>query len=141
MNCGSSCSGNSENGRINLLLASARSCAITEGLRRANQAYCPPTKIPNSDTLSGNAYILGKTAECYNNTVNSNIIVNSQFVPQSSRIARLQSSAIDNSLRFSEYTRVQPPPPCPALPALANSATVPKPSLNTCLPNKNATLT
>ena len=140
MNCGSSCSGNSESGRINLVLSSARSCAITEGLRRANQAYCPPSKIPNSDTLSGNAYIVGKSAGCYNDPVNSNIILNSQFVPQSTYIAHLQSCAIDNVRRFSEYTRLPPPPPCPALPALANSATVPKPSLNTCLPNKNATL-
>ena len=135
MNCGSSCSGNSESGRINLLLSSARSCAIAEGLRRANQAYCPPSKVPNTDILSGNAYILGIVAPC------SNAIVNRQFVPQSSRIARLQSCAIDNTSRFSEYTRVAPPPPCPALPALANSASVPKPSLNTCLPNKNAKLT
>ena len=58
--------GNTESGRINLIAASARRCAIADGLRRANAAYCPPSHIPNVTTSSEGAYLNGKIANYIN---------------------------------------------------------------------------
>jgi hypothetical protein len=63
------------------------------------------------------------------------------FVPESIRITRIQQEAISGQPRFSDYVRFNPLPPCVPLPALATNAGVPQPSLNACLPNKNARYT
>ena len=129
--------GNTESGRIDLIAASARRCAIADGLRRANAAYCPPTNIPNVTTLSQGAYLDGKVANYINASATSNIYLNSGAVPESTRISRLTTAVP----RFSEYIRFNPLPACPPLPPLATNAGQPQPSLNSCLPNKNATYT
>jgi hypothetical protein len=53
------------------------------------------------------------------------------------RVSRLQSASLDGAPRFSEYIRYQPLPPMLDLPAEANNAGQPKPSLNKPCISKN----
>jgi len=144
--------GNTESGRMSLLMASARRCAIQESLARANANCCPPIRSYGTPTNQG-SYVIAKMDMCTTTLVNSNIPViktcgptyvetgRAAFVPESIRITRIQQEAISGQPRFSDYVRFNPLPPCAPLPALATNAGVPQPSLNACLPNKNARYT
>jgi len=152
--------GNTESGRMSLLMASARRCAIQESLARANANCCPPIRSYGTPTNQG-SYIAAKMDMCTTTLVDSNSTINANsnisaintcgttyvetgraaFVPESIRITRIQQEAISGQPRFSDYVRFNPLPPCVPLPALATNAGIPQPSLNTCLPNKNARYT
>jgi hypothetical protein len=133
---GSSGGGNTESGRISLLMDSARRCAIAEGLQRANSICCPPVRAFGSPTNQG-AYLQGKMEAI----TSSNNYIASVFVPESVRISRIQQETLSAQPRFSDYIRFNPLPACTPLPATATNAGNPVPSLNSCLPNKNAVLT
>ena len=127
--------GNTESGRINQVMASARRCAISEGLQRANNMYCPPIKAYGSPVNEG-AYLQGKLERC----ATSNMYIPAAFVPESVRISRVQQESLSEQSRFASYIRFNPPPACPPLPAAATNAGEPVPSFNNCLPNKNSIL-
>lgn len=144
-----------EGGRIAYIQAAARRCAIQEGLAKVNNPYCPPINSP-AFVQSEGAYIAAKQATCSTQTINGPIYITTcgqqvsgknaylntttGSLTQSARISRIQQATLSQQQRFASYTRWTPPLPCPALPALANSAGQAKPSVNTCLPNKNAVL-
>lgn len=135
--------GNTESGRISLLMASARRCAIAEGLQRANSICCPPVRAFGSPTNQG-AYLQGKMeaiTSSNNYIAASNNYIAAVFVPESVRISRIQQETLSAQPRFSDYIRFNPLPACTPLPATATNAGNPVPSLNSCLPNKNAVLT
>jgi hypothetical protein len=143
--------GNTESGRINQVMASARRCAIAEGLQRANNMYCPPIKTYGSPVNEG-ARLQGKMAvrsfpitssNSYIPAVpitSSNSYIPAAFVPESVRILRIQQESLSDQPRFASYIRFNPPPACPPLPAAATNAGEPVPSFNNCLPNKNSIL-
>lgn len=134
----SSRGGNTESGRISQIQQRAAQCAIAEGLRRANQTYCKPL-VSMATPISESLY-LRNIQDCILGTSNySSTDTSIGPTTESIRISRIQGAVLDCATRFSEYNRWNPLPACLLLPAEANSATQPKPSLNTCLPNKNAT--
>jgi hypothetical protein len=138
---GSSGGGNTESGRISLLMDSARRCAITEGLQRANSICCPPLRVYGSPVNQG-AYLQGKIDTITSSNLqlqmesvpNSNNYLPAVFVPESVRISRLQEATLSAQPRFAEYIRFNPLPACPPLPATAINAGNPIPSFNSCLP-------
>lgn len=129
---------NTESGRISQIQQRAAQCAIAEGLRRANQGYCKPL-ASIATPMSESVYLRNIQSCILSAGNNSNTDTSIGPTTESIRISRIQGTALDCAPRFSEYNRWNPLPACPPLPAEANSAGQPKPSLNTCLPNKNAT--
>jgi hypothetical protein len=142
--------GNTESGRMNLLMASARRCAIAEGLQRANNMYIPPLRAYGSPTNEGaklqgkiiNCSITSNSAEQASNVYFTSCgnMITPAFVPESVRISRLQQETLSGQSRFSDYIRFNPLPACTPLPATATNPGDPVPSFNNCLPNKNARL-
>ena len=128
--------GNSEQGRISQVLAKARRCQTEYSIQKANNCYCPSTRMNNVAVPPGSAVT---TAASQNNTYIPllNAYNANYAIPQSMRVSRLQSASLDGAPRFSEYIRYEPLPPMLALPPEANNAGQPKASLNKPCISKN----
>ena len=128
--------GNSDQGRINHMLAQARRCQIADSIQKANSCYCIPTRMNNVAVPPGSAVVI--TASQNNTYIPLSNAYNTNYsIPESMRVSRLQSASLDLVPRFSEYIRYQPPPPILDLPQEAINAGQPKTSLNKPCISKN----
>jgi len=114
---------NTEGGRIALLLTASKQCDAVRAAAAARSQVCsqpPPWKgeVPRSSL-----YLTQKICTPY---------ISTQAVPESTRILRIQTAALDAqrspldpATRFSEFARRAPPPVCQAIPQTALNANVP----------------
>ena len=153
--------GNTEAGRISLKEKTVEQCAIQRqlGTTKPINPYCPPTRTLSTPVPLESTYIAAKIATAtsplcigassgtpttFITTCGIATIRGNGATTQSAVIARAAAATLATPQtgvnRFASYYRWSPPPPCPPLPALATNAGAPRPSLHTCLPNKNMTM-
>lgn len=132
--------GNTERGKIAIILEQAQQCSIADALvkARANSVSCS-TRPPqyNGQVQSESSYLKGLLEK-------RPVYQPSQpgCTTQSVRIARIQQSVNENfapydnpSRRFIEYQGPQIAVVCPATPTAILNASMPKPSTDICTRN------
>jgi len=127
-------SGNLESGRINQILANARTCAVQSAILKARAAGCCTIKKVETQVPQQSSYLAGKL-NCY------------AFIPaiqapttESTRILRIQQESLEGQPRFSEYKGPRVRVQCPPVPTEITNAFLPKASTNCAPVNTFATV-
>ena len=133
----------SEQIRIQQLIDNAKRCNANNALARARMVYgkaCGTCGTPTSNKIvpTESSLLTANLSTCA-----VQAIVRPLPVPESVRIQRVQSAAIECSYnqfnpetRFAMYKRYDPPAPCPAPTAAQLNSTAPKPTFFGCQPSR-----
>jgi len=136
---------NISSGYTSQLVQQAYNCdrqRILGKLQQGSGNCCPP-KPSNKSALYASILEQEAATRCQANPVEQAYKFPKVGVPESVRIQRVQSAAIQCSYnqfnpetRFAMYKRYEPPPPCPGPTAEQLNSTAPKPTFFSCQPSR-----
>ena len=134
---------NISSGYTSQLVQQAYRCDQARVLAQLQSGPCCPPPSTNKSAVYASVLEQEAATRCQANQVEQAKTFPKVGVPESVRIQRVQSAAIECSYnqfnpetRFAMYKRYDPPAPCPAPTAAQLNSTAPKPTFFGCQPSR-----